>query len=64
VLRDLIDGVRQYMLVEPDEEDKAVAAQCLMAFQKLLAKDQKEEDGAMGTSPAHKYLRNRTRGGY
>jgi hypothetical protein len=47
LLSDALDTLQQYMQVEPDEEDKAVAAQCITQLQKLKAKDQAEADGAM-----------------
>lgn len=47
LLSDALDTLQQYMQVEPDEEDKAVAAQCITQLQKLKAKDQSEADGAM-----------------
>jgi hypothetical protein len=47
LLGQIIDGLHQYVQVEPDEEDKAVAMTCLTNLQKLKAKDQSEADGAM-----------------
>lgn len=43
---------------EPDEEDKAALAKVFAALQQILAKDQKENDAALGTTPAHKALRS------
>jgi len=53
----MLDLYQQYMKVEPDEEDKAVAADCFSKIQKLLAKNQAQQDQAMGTTPAHKFMR-------
>lgn len=56
-LRALIQGARAYMEIEQDDEDLAVAAQVITLIQKLLAKNQKEADAAMGVTPASKFLR-------
>lgn len=47
VLDQMIELAKEYLDVEPDEEDKAVMTTCLQNFQKLKAKDQAEADGAM-----------------
>lgn len=57
ILQKMLDLYQQYMQVEPDEEDKAVAADCGAKIQKLLAKNQAQADAAMGTTPAHKFMR-------
>lgn len=43
---------------ETDEEDKAALAKVFAQLQQIMAKDQKEKDAAMGTTPAHKYMRS------
>lgn len=58
LLTQVLDLLTQYGQAEPDPEDQAIAAQCFAQLKKLQAKDQKEEDAAMGTTPAHKFLRN------
>lgn len=57
LLQQMLDLYQQYMKVEPDEEDKAVAADCFSKIQKLLAKNQAQADQAMGTTPVHKFMR-------
>jgi len=57
MLRLLIDGVKDYMDTERDEEDLVDAADILRKLQKLIAKQQKEQDQAMGVGPAQKFLR-------
>ena len=47
LLRDAIDVIREYLSVEQDDEDKAVAEQVTTLIQKLLAKQQKEQDGLL-----------------
>lgn len=55
-LKILVEGIKAYMEIEPDEEDKNQAAQCLAKLQALLAKNQKETESALGVSPAAKYV--------
>lgn len=57
-LRAALTALRQYEQMEPDPEDKAVAAKVYGLLVQLMAKDQKEKDAAMGTTPAHKAMRN------
>ncbi len=64
-LRILVDGLKAYLEIEPDDEDKNQAAQCLAKLQALLAKNQKQEETALGVSPAAKYVaRQGARQGY
>ena len=44
ILGQMLDLGTQYMSIEPDEEDKAVVAQCLSQLQKIRAKDQQDAD--------------------
>ncbi len=62
-LRQALQALRQYEQAEPDPEDKAVAAKVYGLLIQLMAKDQKEKDAAMGTTPAHKAMRNAAAGG-
>lgn len=48
--------------LEPDEEDKANIAKFYAGIQAIFAKDQKEQDAAMGTSPAVKVMRQNAAG--
>ena len=57
-LRQAIQALRQYESAEPDPEDKAVAAKVAGLLMQLIAKDQKEKDAALGSTPAHKAMRN------
>lgn len=56
-LRAAIQAVQVYQQGEPDEEDTAVAAQCIAALQKLMAKNQQEQDKAMGVTPQMRLMR-------
>jgi hypothetical protein len=44
LLGQILDLAQQYMQIEPDEEDKAVVAQCITNMQKVRAKDQQDAD--------------------
>lgn len=44
LLGQILDLAQQYMSIEPDEEDKAVVAQCISQLQKVRAKDQQDAD--------------------
>jgi hypothetical protein len=48
LLKQLVDMIQQYLQAEPDEEDKLEGAKMLQLAQKLLAKDQQDNDAAMG----------------
>jgi hypothetical protein len=54
LMQGAIDHLSKYLDVEPDDGDKLVAAKALTALQGLLAKDQKEQEAASGTTPAMK----------
>jgi hypothetical protein len=44
LLGQILDLISQYMSIEPDEEDKAIVAQCQAQMQKVRAKDQQDAD--------------------
>lgn len=56
-VQDAIAAVDVARQVEQDDEDLAVLMQCMTALQKLLAKNQQQEDQAMGVGPAQKAMR-------
>ena len=58
-----MEHLQLYARSEPDEEDKAAALKFLAGLQQLLAKDQKENEAAMGTTPAQKVLMRMGGGG-
>ena len=58
ILKQMIQLGKQYVDVEPDPEDKATMGKILQLLLQYEAKDQKEKDAALGTSPALKHVRN------
>lgn len=50
-LQALIEGVRHYMDIEPDQVDKQSAAKVLVLLQNLLAQDQKDKESALPKGP-------------
>lgn len=56
-VQDAIAAVDIARQVEQDQEDLAVLAKIMADLQKLLAKDQQEDDAAMGVGPAQKAMR-------
>lgn len=63
LIRQMISLGKQYIDVEPDPEDKATMGKLIATLLAYEAKDQKENDAAMGAGPAVKALRRNTRGG-
>lgn len=61
-LREALKHIDAYRSQETDDEDLAAAAKMIAALQGLFAKQQKEKEAAMGTSPAIKGMRRM--GGY
>jgi hypothetical protein len=57
VLREILEGTKEYLDVEQDEEDKEKAARILALVQQLLAVNQRQQDGMMAATPAAKGLR-------
>lgn len=47
LLRQMIQDAQAFIAVAPHEQDKAVVAQCLAQYQKLLATDEAEQQAAM-----------------
>ena len=62
-VQDAIAAVDIARQVENEPEDVAVLAKILADLQKLLAKDQQEDDAAMGVGPAQKAMRRSMMGG-
>src|SRR3990167_176073 len=62
-LKAAMEHLQLYARSEPDEEDKAAALKFLAGLQQLLAKYQKENEAAMGTTPAQKVLMRMQGGG-
>ncbi len=57
-LKAAINSLHQAGAAEPDPEDQAVISKVVSLLMQMIAKDQKEKDAAMGTTPAHKAMRN------
>lgn len=56
-LRQAIQDVMEYMNVEKDDIDLADASNVLSKLQTILARQQKEQEQALGVSPAVKMMR-------
>jgi fructoselysine-6-P-deglycase FrlB-like protein len=56
-LREVIQHLNGYREIEQDDEDLAAVAKVMAMLQQILAKQQKEQDAAFGSSPASKVLR-------
>ncbi len=52
ILDQMIQLAKQYLEVEPDEEDKATMTKLLATLQQYKAKDQADTQQAMGGNPA------------
>ena len=52
ILTGILDQCNQYLQVEPDEEDKLTMQKITTLIQQLKAKDQQDQDAAMGGSNA------------
>ncbi len=65
LLRQAAAQIQAYLEAEQDDEDLAVATKLLAGIQSLLAKQQKEADGALGIGSAEKFVRKQAlRGGF
>ncbi len=62
LVKQMIDSARQYLDVEPDEQDKANMTKILAQLQRVLAKDQSDSDLAMQGKVSPAYIR-KTSGG-
>lgn len=56
-LHHMMEAGKVYMDAEPDHEDKAMMAQILTTLQKLLAKDQKDQQDVAGGNTTPRTLR-------
>jgi hypothetical protein len=57
ILKQMISLAQEYVQVEPDDIDKETMTKVLSTLQGYLAKNQKESEAAMGTTPALKGMR-------
>lgn len=57
LLKQMIDLAKQYLEVEPDEEDKATMTQLLAKLQQYLGKDQNDRDKTLGDPTLARVLR-------
>lgn len=57
LLQTAIDALHDYIAhAGSDDVDTNVAAQCLAKLQSIKAQNQKQDEAAMGTTPAHKAM--------
>jgi hypothetical protein len=57
ILKQMIDLAKQYLEVEPDEEDKATMAKTLATLQQYLGKEQADTAQALGQPAVQRVLR-------
>ena len=57
ILRQMLDLSKTYMDAEQDDEDKAAIASIMAKIQTLFAKQQREQDQALGVSGPQKFMR-------
>lgn len=57
ILRQMIDLAKQYIDVEPDEQDKATMTQIYAKLQSYLAKDQSDRETALGNGSIARLVR-------
>lgn len=55
-LKAAIDSIHTYLSAEEDDQDKSVAAKCLAQLQGIMGTRQKQDEAALGTTPAHKAM--------
>lgn len=56
LLKQMINLAHRYIAVEPDAVDKQTMAKVLSTLTGYLANDQKQQEAAMGTTPAVKFM--------
>jgi hypothetical protein len=62
LIRTAILSLQHYAEQETDDQELALVHQCILQLQKLLANHAKNQDAAMGTTPAMRHVR-RVQGG-
>lgn len=61
-LREVLQALETYQGVEEDDIDLADAAKAYTILQTLLARNQKQQEQALGTTDAHRGMRRALRG--
>lgn len=56
ILRAMINLAHKFIAVEPDAVDKQTMAKVMMTLTGYLAKEQKDKEAAMGSSPAMRFI--------
>lgn len=59
MLRKVVDDITLLLAAEPDDQDSGVIAKGLALFQTILANRQKNQQGALGVSPAMRAMGSR-----
>lgn len=56
------EAIMEFISSESDEQDKALGSKILSQIHGISATRAKETDAALGTTPAHKFVRRQTQG--
>ena len=60
-LQAAIQAIHDFVGLEEDDQDKTVAMKAMTALQGILGAQQKQDEAAMGTTPAHKAVKRATK---
>jgi hypothetical protein len=62
LIKTAIDALRQAASTGEDDQDKALAAECMSKLQGLLGTHQKQQESALGMTDVHRGVRRTMRG--
>jgi hypothetical protein len=62
LIKTAIDALRQAADTGEDDQDKALAAECMSKLQGLLGTHQKQQESALGMTDVHRGVRRAVRG--
>jgi hypothetical protein len=60
-LKSAVDALHAAFAAEEDDQDRAAIAKALTAVQSIMGGRQKQDEAALGTTPAHKAMARATR---
>lgn len=62
LIKQAVDALRQAADTGEDDQDKALAAECMSKLQGLLGSHQKQQEAALGMTDVHRGVRRAVRG--
>jgi hypothetical protein len=62
LIKTAVDALRQAADTGEDDQDKALAAECMSKLQNLLGTHQKQQEAALGMTDVHRGVRRAVRG--